>query len=105
MVAGFVGDKAVILVACGPYLLAFPGIALMQPQELIDGAVAAFVMGVLGYSCLTLFLWMAAVTKFDQMANRRDGGFEADEIPGRLNRLTARRQQPWPTASKGQSAP
>jgi hypothetical protein len=78
----------IILAACPPFLLAFPGMVTLEglPRG-EDGIIAAFVLGVPGYFFLTLFLWHAAVTKFDQMVGRSPGD---EVVPGRLNRLSAR---------------
>jgi ABC-type transport system involved in multi-copper enzyme maturation permease subunit len=75
----------IILAACPPFLLTFPGMVVLEgvPRG-EEGIVAAFLLGVPGYFFLTLFLWRTAVTKFDQMAGRRGGDVG---VRGSLNRL------------------
>ncbi len=66
--------EEIVLAFCVPFLIAMPAVAAVEPIPPGEGAmIAAFVIGILGYSVLTVVLWMLAVASFDQLAGRTSG--------------------------------
>jgi hypothetical protein len=72
LMAGGPDPSAIVFAPCPPFLLTFPAIAVVESRNQEEELIAAFVLGIIGYSILTLILWTLAVANFNHMAGRTD---------------------------------